>query len=115
MMFDSNHTAWRWIEVGSEGLDPMLEFTAEDSRDVLIGELSHPGPDRLWYVADAFRAGMTVDEVFEHSSIDPWFLVQIEDLVRCEEQLATTALTDIDAEAMRRLKRKGFSGPRLAS
>src|SRR5690625_7183873 len=84
---ESMQKALRGLEVGSAGLEPRLEVTAEDARDVLIGELSHPGPDRLWYVADAFRAGMTVDEVVEHSSIDPWFLVQLEDLVRCAEQL----------------------------
>ena len=53
-------------------------------RDVLVAELTNPGPDRIWYIGDAFRAGMSVDEVYQYSGVDPWFLVQIEEIVKIE-------------------------------
>jgi carbamoyl-phosphate synthase large subunit len=76
--------------------------------------LTNPRAERLWYVGDAIRYGMTVDEVYGLSGIDPWFLVQIEDLINCENELQTVALADLDADRMYRLKRKGFADARLA-
>lgn len=73
-----------------------------------------PGADRIWFVADAFRAGKSVEDVFALTNIDPWFLVQIEDLVKDEEQVKTLGLSSIDRYLMYKLKRKGFSDARLA-
>src|SRR5690606_35850475 len=70
---------------------------------------------RLWYVGDAFRAGMSVDEIYKLSGIDPWFLVQIEDLIEEELVVSNMANTDMTKEAVLRLKRKGFSDKRLAN
>jgi carbamoyl-phosphate synthase large subunit len=83
-------------------------------REVLEKELGAPGPDRIWYVGDAFAQGMSVSEVHDLTKIDPWFLVQIEDIVKIELELETTALTAIEVADMRALKKKGFSDRRLA-
>src|SRR5690606_676350 len=111
---ESVQKALRGLEVGSSGFEPKVDIDADDARDTVISELKNPGPDRIWYVADAFRAGMSIEEVYEYSAIDPWFLVQIEDLVITETELKTVAVSDIDADYMRRLKRQGFSDKRLA-
>ncbi|MFT3931704.1 MAG: carbamoyl-phosphate synthase large subunit [Spongiibacteraceae bacterium] len=111
---ESVQKALRGLEVGSAGFEHKVDIDAEDARDILIGELKNPGPERIWYVADAFRSGMSVDEVYEYSAIDPWFLVQIEDIVKAENALKTIALSDISAAKMLELKRKGFSDKRLA-
>ncbi|MEX1664729.1 carbamoyl-phosphate synthase large subunit [Zhongshania arctica] len=111
---ESLQKALRGLEVGSAGFEHQIDVDRDDARDVLIAELTNPGPERIWFVADAFRAGMSVDEVFEHSWIDPWFLVQIEDIVKSENALKTVAFADITKDMMWRLKRKGFSDQRLA-
>ncbi|MEE4361571.1 MAG: carbamoyl-phosphate synthase large subunit [Pseudomonadales bacterium] len=112
---ESLQKALRGLEVGALGLDPRLRPGSGDDLRRLIGELTTPGPERIWYLADAFRAGLSVDEVHEHSRIDPWFLAQLEDLVREEQRLGGTALEALDADAFRRLKRKGFSDARLGA
>ncbi len=111
---ESVQKALRGLEVGSAGFEHMIDVDNPDLRDELIAELTNPGGDRIWYIADAFRAGMPVDEVYRYSGVDPWFLVQIKDIVETEDSLKTVHLVDIDAEAMYRLKRKGFSDARLA-
>ncbi len=111
---ESIQKALRGLEVGSAGFEPQIDIDRADARDVLIAELSNPGPERIWYVADAFRAGMTVADVYEFSKIDCWFLVQIEDIVNSENNLKTSTLADLDADTLFRLKRKGFSDQRLA-
>ena len=111
---ESLQKALRGLEVGSAGFEHQIDVDRDDARDVLIAELTNPGPERIWFVADAFRAGMSVEEVFEHSWIDPWFLVQIEDIVKTENSLKTLTLTNITKDLMWRLKRKGFSDQRLA-
>ena len=83
-------------------------------REVLEKELGAPGPDRIWYVGDAFAMGMRVDEVFALTKIDPWFLVQIEQIVKIELALEATSLEHMDANTLRLLKQKGFSDRRLA-
>jgi len=80
----------------------------------LIQELRLPGPERLWYLAEAFRMGMSLEEVQGHSRIDPWFLVQIEELVGIEREVAGAGLEALDGERLRYLKRKGFADRRLA-
>ncbi|MFH7416969.1 hypothetical protein, partial [Pseudomonas syringae group genomosp. 7] len=69
----------------------------------------------IWYVADAFRAGMTVEDIFSMKMIDPWFLVLIEDLIKDEEKVKTLGLSAIDRDQMFRLKRKGVSDARTGS
>jgi carbamoyl-phosphate synthase large subunit len=95
-----------------EILDPNLDADAVTSK--LRQELRIPGPDRLWYVADAFRQGWSMDEAFEFSKIDPWFLVQIEDLVTLENEVRDQGLELLDKDRLFLLKRKGFSDRRLA-
>ena len=106
---ESLQKALRGLETGSDGLD---EKTAD--RDVIENELGDVGPERIWYVADAFRCGMRVIEVHELTSIDPWFLAQIEDLVRKEQALKGKKLDALSADELRDLKRSGFSDARLS-
>ena len=111
---ESMQKALRGLEVGVSGLDPMLDLSDPEAESTLKRELTVPGADRIWYVADAFRAGKTVAEVFELTRIDEWFLVQIEDLIQEEERIKTLGLASIDRDLMYKLKRKGFSDIRLA-
>ncbi|WP_022964572.1 carbamoyl-phosphate synthase large subunit [Halopseudomonas pelagia] len=111
---ESLQKALRGLEVGVSGLDPKLDPAATDAKTDLIRELTVPGADRIWYVADAFRFGMSMEEIFELTKIDPWFLVQIEDLIKDEERIKTLGLVDVDRDLMFRLKRKGFADIRLA-
>ena len=111
---ESVQKALRGLEVGSSGFEHQLDVDNPDLRDELISELTNPGPERIWFIADAFRAGMTIDEVYGFSGVDPWFLVQIKDLVDTEDSLKTVNLADIDTAQMFQLKRKGFSDARLA-
>jgi carbamoyl-phosphate synthase large subunit len=106
---ESFQKALRGLEVGVDGLD---ERTTD--RDEIVEEIGEPGPDRIWFVGDAFRIGMTVAEVYEETAIDLWFLSQIEELIRIEERLKTRALAQLTAEELRFLKRKGFADRRLA-
>ena len=106
---ESFQKALRGLEVGADGLD---ERTS--NRDEIIEEIGDPGPDRIWFVADAFRLGMSVAEVNEETGIDPWFLAQIEELVRIEERLHGRTLASLSGDELRFLKRKGFSDRRLA-
>ena len=112
---ESLQKALRGLEVGATGFDPKVDLNDPVSRDKIVSELRTPGADRIWYVGDAFRAGMSVDEVYEHSFIDPWFLVQIEDLIKEEAAVAQSSLQSLDAARMFKLKRKGFSDARLAA
>jgi len=107
---ESFQKALRGLEVGVHGLD-----TKFSDRDAICAELGNPGPDRIWAVSDAFRLGMSVGEVFNISKIDPWFLVQIEDLVRQEKSLAGHTLESLSADHLRALKRSGFADARLAA
>ncbi len=111
---ESLQKAIRGLEVGFCGLEPHIEPGDADLLSRLRHELQTPGPSRLWYLADAFRAGMSLEEVHEFSHIDPWFLDQLEELVSTEQALAGTALENVDADRMLALKRMGFSDERLA-
>ncbi|MEO8389631.1 carbamoyl-phosphate synthase large subunit [Polaromonas sp.] len=106
---ESFQKALRGLEVGVDGMNEKTQ-----DREVLEKELGAPGPDRIWYVGDAFALGMSVDEVFALTKIDPWFLVQIEQIVKIELELETTSLDKIDTVTLRALKQKGFSDRRLA-
>ncbi|HCE40067.1 carbamoyl-phosphate synthase large subunit [Alloalcanivorax profundimaris] len=111
---ESLHKALRGLETDSVGFDPKVDLDAPDAREVIARQLSTPGPERIWIVGDAFRAGMTVDEVFQISQIDRWFLVQIEDLINDEKAVAAGTFSDLSKARLYALKRKGFSDARLA-
>lgn len=111
---ESMQKAMRGLEVGMCGFDPVLESDLSNAKAVLTRELTEPGAQRIWFVADAFRLGWSVDSVYQQSGIDPWFLIQIEDIIKSEEQLSVQKLSDIDTRAMLTLKRKGFSDQRMA-
>lgn len=107
---ESLQKALRGLETGVDGLD---EKTADI--ETIEAELGHPGPERLWYIADAFRCNITFDEIYALTRIDPWFLAQIEDLVRQEQLLFGRQLHDLDQQELYQLKRCGFSDRRLAA
>ena len=111
---ESLQKALRGLEIGINGLNEIIDLKAGDAHEKIQRELRHPGPDRLLYVADAFRSGMTLDEVFQASKIDPWFLAQIEDLVVTEKSLSTKTLSTLKEGELYKLKRKGFSDQRIA-
>ena len=112
---ESMQKALRGLEVSAAGFDPKVDLDASDARDIIVRELKEPGAERIWYVGDAFRAGFSVDEVYRLTGIDPWYLVQIEDLIKEEQTVSSLKLSDLDEPLMRRLKRKGFADERLAS
>ncbi|MFA5370940.1 MAG: carbamoyl-phosphate synthase large subunit [Sideroxydans sp.] len=107
---ESFQKALRGLEVGVNGLDSKY-----DDRDEICAELGNPGPDRIWAVGDAFRLDMSVEEVFNISKIDPWFLVQIENIIKQEQSLSGRTLESISADDLRVLKRSGFADARLAA
>ena len=110
---ESLQKAIRGLETGRDGLNPI--FNEEDEFETLKQKISIPSPDRLWYVADGFRKGLTVEEIFDYSKIDPWFLVQIKDLIDDEIEIQKIELPDLSYEELYELKRKGFSDSRIAS
>jgi carbamoyl-phosphate synthase large subunit len=111
---ESLQKALRGLETGKSGLDEIVDLGAEGARERIVTELRQPRADRLWYVADAFRAGMSLAALNEASGIDPWFLAQIEELVAVEEEVRAGGLGALDAPRLRALKRRGFSDRRLA-
>ncbi|HEB95285.1 MAG TPA: carbamoyl-phosphate synthase large subunit [Sedimenticola thiotaurini] len=112
---ESLQKALRGLETGKSGLDEVVDLESENLTSILRHELREPGAERLWYLADAFRSGMTLDQAHEVTRIDPWFLVQIEELVRIEAGVRKQGLEALDRERLRQLKRKGFSDRRLAT
>ncbi|WP_456414822.1 carbamoyl-phosphate synthase large subunit [Thiolapillus sp.] len=112
---ESLQKALRGLETGKAGLDPVVDPDAEDARSRILAEIRQPRAERLWYVADAFRIGMSMEEVFEATAIDPWFLVQIQDIVQEENRVAEEGLDALGKKRLRDLKRKGFSDKRLAN
>jgi carbamoyl-phosphate synthase large subunit len=112
----SMQKALRSLETGLCGFDPMLEEVPADDRDVTLQrELTEPGPERLLYVAEAFRQGYTLEQVYELTRIDRWFLGQIEDLILTEAQVETSGFAGLNEATLRMLKGKGFSDQRLAT
>jgi carbamoyl-phosphate synthase large subunit len=107
---ESLQKALRGLEVSVYGLD---EIDAD--REQIEHELANPGAQRMWYLGQAFRSGYSMQQVFNLTKIDPWFLVQIEDIVRTEDWLATLKLENMDADTLRGLKRKGFSDRRIGT
>ncbi len=114
---ESLQKALRGLEIGVYGFDPRIDPTldATAARDRLVQELRIPGADRLWYLADAFRIGMSLEEAHALTRIDPWFLAQIEELIQIEAEIAKSAKKKPSAERIRSWKRRGFSDRRLAA
>ena len=111
---ESLQKALRGLETGIDGFNERIESGQEDALEKIELELRVPRAERLLYVAEAFRHGLSVDEVHALSRIDPWFLAEIHDLVEAESGLAGRSLQDLDAPALRELKQKGFADTRLA-
>jgi carbamoyl-phosphate synthase large subunit len=111
---ESLQKALRGLEIGVSGLDPIIDINASEAKEKIIRELREPGAHRIWYIADAFRFGMSMDEIFNLTKIDPWFLVQIEDLVKEEQALSVDGFAALDETRVARLKRKGFADKRIA-
>ncbi len=111
---ESLQKALRGLETDKSGLDPIVDISSDDSKGKIRSELLSAGAERIFYLADAFRMGMSIKEAFDLSKIDPWFLAQIEGLVTSEEKIKGVLLNEIDAENMFELKQKGFSDKRLS-
>ncbi|MGO1072861.1 carbamoyl-phosphate synthase large subunit [Lysobacter sp. CA199] len=112
---ESLQKALRGLETGKVGLDPTgLDLSSELDMTKLRRELKEPGPERMFHIGDAFRAGMSVEDVHALSFVDPWFLDQIEELIATEHDVADSGLAALDKARMRALKRMGFSDARLA-
>ena len=112
---ESMQKALRGLEIGTSGFDPVLIDSDSDILKEVKINLVEPGPNRIWYVAEAFRLNMTLDQIYEITKIDRWFLSQIEDLIAEEGALSKLKLEDIEHESILRLKRKGFSDLRMAA
>ncbi|PXX14359.1 carbamoyl-phosphate synthase large subunit [Nitrosomonas ureae] len=106
---ESLQKALRGLETGVDGLDEKT-----DNLETIQTELANPGPERIWYVADAFRQNLSLEEIHQLTHIDIWFLAQIEDLIKQEQALTKIQLETLDKHALRKLKRSGFSDRRLA-
>ncbi|WP_458068330.1 carbamoyl-phosphate synthase large subunit [Rhodanobacter sp. BL-MT-08] len=112
---ESLQKALRGLEIGKTGLNPTgLDISTDDGLAVLKRELREPRPDRVFHLADAFRAGLSLEEVHNLSRVDPWFLAAFEDIVLTEKEIAEQGLSAIDEPRMRELKRLGFSDARVA-
>ena len=112
---ESLQKALRGLEVGMCGFDPILDDQTISSKDILTRELTEPGAKRIWYIADAFRQKWSIDSVFELTGIDPWFLIQIEEIIKLETIVSNMELSDVNKDLFYNLKRKGFSDARLSA
>ena len=106
---ESFQKALRGLETGISGMDER-----STDREEIVQEIGEPGPDRILFLADAFRIGMSLKEVFDETAVDPWFLAQIEQLIKIEQGLGGRALASLSNDELRLLKKKGFSDKRLA-
>jgi carbamoyl-phosphate synthase large subunit len=106
---ESFQKALRGLETGIDGLT-----SRSTDRDEIVEQIGNAGPERILFLGDAFRLGMSLDEVFEETKIDPWFLAQIEDLIKVEKTLSARTLDSLNKDELRYLKRKGFSDKRIA-
>ena len=106
---ESLQKALRGLEIDVDGLSEQ-----STDKDEIIMELREPGPNRLWFLGDAFRLGLSIEEIFQHSKIDPWFLHQIKDLVKSEEKIKKMTIKSFNSETLFNIKRKGFSDSRIA-
>ena len=111
---ESLQKALRGLETDKSGLDPIVDISADDSKAKIRSELLSAGAERIFYLADAFRMGMTVQNAFDLSKIDPWFLTQVEDIVLSEKAIEGKKIDEIQTETIKNLKQKGFSDKRLS-
>ncbi|HIO92221.1 MAG TPA: carbamoyl-phosphate synthase large subunit [Leucothrix mucor] len=111
---ESFQKALRGLEIDIDGMDERVDLKADDAKDIIRRELTEASAERILYVGDAFRFGMSLEEVFEYTAIDPWFLTQIEEIIEIEKDLSERLISNISADEMYRLKQKGFSDRRLA-
>ncbi|MDQ2972705.1 MAG: carbamoyl-phosphate synthase large subunit, partial [Pseudomonadota bacterium] len=112
---ESLQKALRGLETGRTGLNPGgVDYSSEEGMETLKRELREPGAERLFHVGDAFRAGLSLQDIFELTKIDPWFLAAIEDIVIAENEVRGNGMAVLDEPRMRGLKRMGFSDGRLA-
>ena len=107
---ESLQKALRGLETGIDGF-----AERETDREEIIEAIGNAGPERILYVGDAFRIGMTLDEIFEETAIDPWFLAQIEEIIETETRLKARTLASLSAAELRHVKQKGFSDKRLGA
>ncbi len=114
---ESVQKALRGLEIGVDGFSEILpeDMSAEDIEATLRQELQQPGADRIWYLAEAFRHGMDCERIQQLTHIDPWFLVQVQEIINLEQDLRTRELNSIEKDEMYQLKRKGFSDSRMAT
>ncbi|MDA8954177.1 carbamoyl-phosphate synthase large subunit [Pseudomonadales bacterium] len=112
---ESLQKAMRGLEIGMVGFDPIIDQTDPEWRGVLKRELRNPSSHRLWYVADGFRTGMSIEDLFELTKIDHWFLAEIEDLILAEAEFTTRSASSLTKDEWLVAKTKGFSDPRLAT
>ncbi len=114
---ESFQKALRSLEIGADGMDGQYLPEGEDRKDAgeyIMAKLRIPGAKRPWYVAEAFRAGMSIEQIHEICKIDTWFLAEIEDLIVTESDIAQLTIAQCDTELMRQWKKKGFSDRRIA-
>ena len=111
---ESMQKALRGLEVGVAGFDPHVDLASDGAEATIREQLASAQPERIWYIADAFRAGMSLEDVFELTEIDRWFLVQIADLVQVEQGLVGSDFAKLDGPSLYALKRKGFADKRIA-
>ncbi len=111
---ESLQKALRGLETDKSGLDPIVDISIDDSKSKIRSELLSAGAERIFYLADAFRIGMSVQNAFDLSKIDPWFLAQVEDIVLSENSIQGQDIKSIKSETIRELKQKGFSDKRLS-
>ncbi len=111
---ESLQKAMRALEIGSHGFESIFDLNKAETKAAVKSGLQRATWQRLWCIGDAFRIGMTLEEVFEHTKIDPWFLSQIQDLIATEKEVSEQGFAHLTKTTMRQLKRKGFSDHRLA-
>jgi len=112
---ESFQKALRGLETGIDGLSPKIpNIETEEQRERILSEIRSAGAERILYLGDAFRDGMSLEDAFKNTSIDPWFLAQIKDLIDTESWIAETGLEVLEKQNLRRIKRKGFADSRIA-
>jgi carbamoyl-phosphate synthase large subunit len=113
---ESFQKALRGLETGIDGLTPKFEkIETEEQRELILAEIRSAGAERILYLGDAFRDGMTLEDAFQNTSIDRWFLAQIQDLIQTERWISETGPEVLAEQSLRRIKRKGFADSRIAT
>jgi carbamoyl-phosphate synthase large subunit len=103
------------LETGANGFNEMVDLSTPDASAIIKAEMTEPGPDRIYYVADAFRLGMSQEDIFAETNIDPWYLAQIEDIINEEKAISILSISELSYELLYRFKQKGFSDARIAN